>query len=71
MTQNEKILQYIQDFGSITTLQAFRDIGCTRLSGRIYDLKKQGHKFNREFVTSKNRYGENISYIRYSLKSEV
>lgn len=39
MSQCEKIIRYMKDFGSITTMQAFQDLGITRLSGRIYDLK--------------------------------
>lgn len=39
MNQCDKIIRYIKDFGSITTMQAFQDLGITRLSGRIYDLK--------------------------------
>ena len=70
MTQCERILKYINDFGSITTLQAFHDIGCTRLASRICDLKKEGYDFKKEFVTGKNRYGENISFVKYSLKEK-
>lgn len=68
MSQNEKILKYIKDFGSITSLQAFTDLGCTRLSGRIYDLQKEGYRFYKRFETGKNRYNENVSYVRYFLK---
>ena len=35
MTQCERIILYMRKFGSITTLQAFEDIGCTRLASRI------------------------------------
>lgn len=69
LTQCEMIIRYIKEFGSITTLQAFRDIGCTRLASRINDLKNQGYKFKDEFVTSKNRYGATVSYKRYYLDS--
>lgn len=68
MNQCERIIKYINDFGSITTLQAFSDLGCTRLASRICDLRKQGYEFNKNFETSKNRYGESVNYIRYSIK---
>lgn len=68
MTQCERIVSYINDFGSITTLQAFQDLGCTRLASRICDLKKQGYSFDKQFVTAKNRYGEAVSFVRYSFK---
>lgn len=41
MTQCEMILKYLEDFGSITTYESFIDLGITRLSSRIYDLKKE------------------------------
>lgn len=68
-TQCERILEYITEFGSITTLEAFKDLGCTRLASRICDLKRQGYAFDSEFVKSKNRYGEPVTYKRYRLRS--
>lgn len=66
-TQCERIIQYMKDFGSITTLQAFTDLGCTRLASRVTDLKKQGYDIKSEFVSSKNRYKETVSYKKYYL----
>ena len=66
-TQCERIVKYMQDFGSITTLQAFTDLGCTRLSSRVNDLRKQGYEIKSEFVSGKNRYDEKVSYKRYYL----
>ena len=66
-SQCERIIDYINEFGSITTLDAFNDLGCTRLASRINDLKKQGYKFNKKSEKGKNRFGETTHYIRYSL----
>ena len=41
-TQAERVLDYIMEFGSITQIDALRDIGCMRLASRISDLRKQG-----------------------------
>ena len=41
--QTHRIVKYINDFGSITTLEAMRDIGVTNLHARLYDLKKEGY----------------------------
>jgi len=57
----------MEDYGSISTLQAFKELGCTRLPSRIYDLRQAGHNITGEFVTDKNRYGEAVAYKRYSL----
>ena len=42
-SQANQILEYIRKHGSITSLEAIQHIGCTRLSGRIFDLKRRGH----------------------------
>ena len=68
MKQTERILKYINDFGSITSLQAMQDFGVMRLASRITDLKQAGYEIDSEFVHSKNRYGEPMKYKRYYLK---
>ena len=67
VSQCEKIVRYMQQNGSITQLDALREFGCMRLASRISDLKRQGVAVKREMETSKNRYGEPISYARYSI----
>ena len=68
MTQNEKVMQYMKDFGKITTLDAFRDLAITRLSARIKDLRNDGVLIESKRVGMKNRYGETVYYAEYSLK---
>lgn len=67
MTQGEKIIIYIFEKGSISPMEAFADLGITKLATRIGELKKQGYKFKQEFETSTNRFGEPVRYMRYSL----
>ena len=71
MNQCEKIVLYIQKFGSISSLEAFQDIGITRLSARIYELREEGYQFEETFETSKNRFGESVSYKRYRFQKET
>ena len=68
MTQCERVLKYMQDFGSISPLEAMSDIGCQRLAARIADLKASGHRIRSDRETKKNRYGEPTTYCRYSLE---
>ena len=69
-TQADRVLAYIQTFGSITTIEAFRDLGVTRLSARIYELRARNINIESTNVTSKNRYGENCTYAKYYLRKE-
>ena len=72
LTQNEMILKYIHDYGSITPLEALKEFGCMRLASRINDLKNQGYNIVSEKVSIKNRYGKKISFAKYSIiESEV
>ena len=70
ITQCNRILDYMRQFGSISTLEAFNDLGVARLASRIHDLKRQGYNITSEIKTSKNRYGENTSFKVYRLAEE-
>ena len=65
----ERILNYMREFGSITTFNAFIDLGCTRLSEYIRQIRLE-HKVNDEWISTINRYGEKIQYKRYWLEEE-
>ena len=69
LTQSMKVLKYMMDFGSITPIDALKDLAVMRLGARIYDLEKQGFEILHERETGRNRYGEKTSYSRYRLKS--
>lgn len=66
MTQRDAILQYITEFGSITPMQAFSDLGITKLATRISEMRKDGMAFKIETVNVKNRYGKTVSFAKYS-----
>lgn len=70
MTQGERVIEYIKRFGSITPMEAFRDLGITKLATRISELRKEGMEFKKEFVKGKNRFGETVHYMRYSFPKE-
>lgn len=65
MTQSERILRHLRDYGTITSLEAMEEYGIMRLSSRISDLKKAGASIRREIISRKNRYGDTVSFARY------
>ena len=67
MTQCEDILKYIEENGSITQKDAYREFGCMRLAAQIYILKKRGYPIRRTIETTRNRYERTVSYARYYL----
>jgi hypothetical protein len=68
LTQHDRILKYIIDFGSITTLEAFTELGISKLTTRISELRAKGFNIIDKQESSKNRWGEVCHYNRYFLE---
>lgn len=64
-TQKEQILNHLKKNGSITTIVAFNRYQITRLSGRIFELRKEGYEIETEMETRKGK-----TYARYRLKGD-
>ena len=67
-TQQQRVYDYMDRFGSITSLQAFADLGVTRLADVVFKLKKAGVEIHTEMKGCKNRFGDPVRFARYSLK---
>ena len=65
-TQNERIIEYMRETGSITQLEALKELGVFRLASRICDLRKRGYNIISKYETIKNRFGEPCPIKRYS-----
>ena len=68
ITSNDRVLEYMKDNGSISTFEAFTELGVARLSARIYDLKAKGHHIISWTETKRNRYGDKVSFSVYKLE---
>ena len=69
-TQLSRILAHLKEYKTITTWESFERYGDTRLSDKIYKLKKLGYKFGEEWITKNNRYGEKVRFKKYILVEE-
>ena len=67
MTQCEQVIRHMEESGSITSLEAMQEYGIMRLASRITDLKNAGIPIHRDMVSQKNRYGETVTFARYSI----
>lgn len=67
IAQKDRIINYIRQFGSISSWEAYSDLGITQLGARIDQLKKEGFKFRTEWESNTNRFGEKTEYKRYYL----
>lgn len=70
-TQAQRVLDYIEAFGSITQLEALRELGVFRLASRVSELKKKGYAIESEPVIVKNRWGEKTRVKRYSFAEKA
>lgn len=67
MTQTDRVLDYLKQFGSITALEALRDLGIMHLSSRITELRQKGYPVERDMIEVKNRFGEITRVARYKV----
>ena len=65
MNQHMRITSYIMRYGSITTMEAYDDLGITKLATRISEMRQLGMPIVDIFETGKNRFGEPVRYKRY------
>lgn len=61
-TQQEKILTFLQNHGSITSLEAMQELRIYRLSARIKDLRDKGWR-----ITTHNEPHARGTHARYTL----
>ena len=67
-TQAQRVVEYIERFGSITQFEAMQDLGVMILASRISELKRQGYRIESEIVPVKNRFEETCYIKRYRLQ---
>lgn len=65
----DRVLKYMQDFGYITTFEAFMELGCSRLSEYIRQLRLV-MDIDDEWVQTTNRYGEKVQYKKYWIREK-
>lgn len=66
-----RIIKYMKTHGGITSRDAFTDLGITRLSARIKDLRDIGYEISTIMVDGQNRFGEPVRYGLYKLIKEI
>ena len=65
----EIILDHLQTYGSITSLEAIEKYKCTRLSQYILLLRKEGYTIRNEDVPFTHSVtGKKSAYVRYWLE---
>lgn len=66
-----RILKHFEQYGSLTSMEAFKNYSITRLSARIKDLRDMGYDIDTVMMESENKYGEPIRFAKYVYKGVV
>jgi len=53
-SQSAKVLYHLENYGSLTAIEALELFACFRLAARINDLKEAGHNIQMEMKKMKN-----------------
>jgi len=67
-TQYYKILQYLKEGNTLTGLEALNKFRCIRLSARISEMIRAGHKIESKFVPVYSREPETGLSIKKMIK---
>lgn len=68
ITQQDLVLDYLKRHkNGITSWDAIKLFGCTRLSSVIYLLKKRGYNIEREMCHGQTKFGGDTGFARYYL----
>jgi len=70
-THQSRLLDYFDKHQSITSLEAIRDLGNTRLAATICDLRKKGHDIASTSVEVMNRFGGTTTVAKYTFHKPV
>ena len=64
----QRVYDFMLEHNGITTFQANKELGETRLSARIFEIKAAGVKVGDEWLYVKNRYKEPRRVKKYFIQ---
>lgn len=67
LNKTQKVLEHLQTYGSITSLEAIELYSATRLSSIIYTLRNRGYDITTEDIKFTDRFGTKSTYGKYVL----
>ena len=68
-SQRDEVLEYMRLFGSISSFEAYEELGVTQLGARIKELEKRGFQIGRlRKAKLSKRTGKTIRFVEYYIK---
>jgi len=65
-SQSDAILWHLKTYGSITSYEAIKEYGATRLAAIICNHRKGGYDIDSVPLTKKTRFGRNTTIAKYT-----
>lgn len=69
--QVERVISYMREHGSCTSLEALTELGILSFPKRICEMKKQGFYITSKWESGESRYGNTFRVKRYYLIEEA
>lgn len=70
-SQSHQIREYLLQGNTITAMEALKLFGCFRLSGRIYDLRKEGINISTTIIKINGKRVAEYSIVNEPVEQEV
>lgn len=68
-SKTDKVLNHLQTYGFITSLEAINLYGATRLSAIIYNLRRK-YDIDSNPIRCTDRFGNTARYVKYTLRRD-
>tara|TARA_B110000858_G_C17485161_1_gene329005 strand:- start:296 stop:517 length:222 start_codon:yes stop_codon:yes gene_type:complete len=66
-THKTRLLEWFKTHNSITSLEAFKELGNTRLAATIFTLIEDGKTINKETIAAPTRWNTDAHVTKYTL----
>tara|TARA_Y100001978_G_C23304211_1_gene250803 strand:+ start:169 stop:465 length:297 start_codon:yes stop_codon:yes gene_type:complete len=70
-TQKDMVLWHLKSFKTLTSYQAFKEYGITRLSAIIFNIRKEGYSIVSNTESIKNRFNRTVDFAIYTYTPPV
>ena len=68
MNKTKAVLQWLQTGAGISSMDAIKQFGATRVSSIIFNLRKRGYNIETVKCEGTDRFGNKMTFARYYLR---
>lgn len=69
--KTKEVLKHLQKRKSITSWDAIKLYGATRLSAIIFNLRDRGYLIDSIYIDGKDRFGNTSRYVKYVYRGKI